>query len=445
MADETTGTPLDAAHRMYLAIAIALMIWSFYLFAKITADMFFGENKKTLRDILKNPVLVAWYLLLPPNMLMMFVYCIEHIRAVTSGYEIEAGGLCTFVAFFAINAIIAMNGSSIVIAYVTFRLVNDGKKPDLKIILIGNAVAWVVGLIISTIFMTGNSIGPYQGLYCCVKEEQYYGFRVALVFTTFFVSTGSQTFFYAKSYQKIKQTEGGGLQSTGGTAKKASKVIFKRGAEMVGIFYLCWSIMVINSFHAFVGRKPNIWVSALAAWMTKLMPVLHCKMMSRNLTRIKKIAVNTSAAGSQNGSSANEDDDMDIEHRVADAAANTVTLLQNVNTLTQAQQKLTGTLGSLSSQMTEGFASLGKKIEAMESAAAAKSAEVREAAPSTTLPNAETEQLQAEVAVLRRQLSEKISSAKKDNDLRAKLVMLQEENIRLMDEIRKNRRQNSAT
>jgi len=437
--------PLTEPVATYLWFAIGLMAWSLYLFGKITSDMFFGENRKSLRDLLKNPVLVAWYLLLPPNMLMMFVYFIEHVRMLALGQQSEAGGLCTFVAFWAINAVVAMNGSSVVIAFVTFKLVKDGKKPELKVILIGNAISWLVGLLIAIIFMTGNSIGPYQGLYCCVKEEQYTGFRVALIFTTFFLSTGSQTFFYYMSYKKIKVTEGGGLQSTGGTVKKASKVIFKRGAEMVAIFYLCWSLMVINSFIAFAGSKPNIWVSAMAAWMTKLMPVLHCYMMKRNLKRIKKIAV-TSTMSSQNG----EDDEFDMEKRVEEAAANTESLLASLNTVQQAQQKSTGAIGQIQTSITDGFASINKRLEELETRAPAPvGGGGLEAAHSAVVPvsdseeleraRAEQERLMAELQVLRRQLADREGEARRGQDLRSKLVMLQEENLRLMEDLRRSR------
>jgi len=273
--------------KTYLWVAMFILVASLLLFTNVTQTMFWGENKKSWKEVLKNPILLAWYLLLPPNVVMSFVYFIEHLDMLIHGTPSTAGSLCNFVAFFAIAAVVSINGSSITIAYLTYRLVRDGKKPDLKVVLTGNGISWGTGLIIAIIFMTGNSIGPYQGLYCCVKESEYRGFRVALIFTTFCVSLSSQAYFYFMAWNLIKKTEGGALHSTG--TVKASRVILHRGIEMVAIFYCCWFIICVDSIIAYNGGKPNIWTSAVGAWMAKLNPFLHSLMMYRNLKRMRKV------------------------------------------------------------------------------------------------------------------------------------------------------------
>eukprot|EP00638_Chattonella_subsalsa_P005102 CAMPEP_0117756554 /NCGR_PEP_ID=MMETSP0947-20121206/14152_1 /TAXON_ID=44440 /ORGANISM="Chattonella subsalsa, Strain CCMP2191" /LENGTH=412 /DNA_ID=CAMNT_0005576173 /DNA_START=185 /DNA_END=1423 /DNA_ORIENTATION=+ len=345
-----------------------IMGGALFMFYKVTMMMFFGPSKKTLRDILKNPVMVAWYLLLPPNMVMTAVYFMEHAKQLATNSESEAGPLCNFVAFWAISAIVSLNGASITIAYVTYRLVKDGKKPRLRVILIGNGISWLFGLTLATIFMTGDSIGPYQGLYCCVREEAYYGFRVALIFTTFAVSISAQSFFYYSSYSLIKSTEGGALQSSGGSARKASKVIMQRGMEMVGIFYLCWFIIAVDSIVAYSGTKPNIWVSALGAWLAKSNPALHCIMMYRNLKRMNKI----SATSSTGGASSMEPEEA-LAHKVEEIHAITQSMegeiKKAINGLTMKvadlESNLGGQIGGIKNNLEEIERKQGEQLPAI--------------------------------------------------------------------------------
>mmetsp|Transcript_21317 Transcript_21317/g.27970 ORF Transcript_21317/g.27970 Transcript_21317/m.27970 type:complete len:416 (-) Transcript_21317:532-1779(-) len=368
---------------MALSLPVATYLWGsmfimaagIWMFYKVTQMMFFGGNKKTLRDIVKNPVMVAWYLLLPPNMVMTVVYFIEHARQLAMNVESQPGPLCNFVAFWAISAIASLNGASITIAFVTYRLVKDGKKPRLQVILIGNAIAWLVGLTLATIFITGNSIGPYQGLYCCVKEEEYYGFRVALIFTTFAISISSQTFFYYRSYSLIKSTEGGALQSSGGSARKASKVIMQRGIEMVAIFYLCWFVIALNSIIAYAGGKPNIWVSTIGAWLAKMNPLLHCLMMYRNLKRINKISVtNTSGKSSMDPEEA-------AAQKIEETHAIAQTLEAEVKKLMNMQLQMDGKVVGLEANLTAQLGGVKKQLDVIEG----RQGEAQQPAPVMTL------------------------------------------------------------
>lgn len=376
-------------------------MWMFY---NVTKMMFFGDDRKSLKDILKNPVLVAWYLLLPPNMVMSFVYFLEHGRQLIQNIESTAGPLCTFVAFWAISAVVSLNGSSITIAFVTFRLVKRGKKPELKIILIGNAIAWLVGLALATVFLTGNSIGPYQGLYCCVKEEQYYGYRVALIFTTFVVSISTQSAFYILSFLEIKKTEGGGLQSSGGSAKKASSVIMKRGLEMVGVFYLCWFVIAVNSFIAYSGSHPNVWSGCIGAWLAKMNPLLHCTMMYRNLKRIKKISLTNAASSAIGSSVGDEDSEAFVKNRVEELHAMTESLEGAVKKLGGSQAAVSVSVEGIKNDMTLQFAGLRKALQGLE------------------------EKLESGVPAPASAAALSPVRVKADTDLRQQVLMLQEQN-----------------
>jgi len=387
----------DEVLKTYLWVSMFILVSGLVLFANVTQTMFFGENKKSLKEVSKNPILVAWYLLLPPNILMSVVYFIEHLSMLINGTPSTPGGLCNFVAFFAICAVVSINGSSITISFLTYRLVRDGKKPDLKIVLIGNGISWGIGLIISIIFMTGNSIGPYQGLYCCVKESEYRGFRVALIFTSFCVSLSTQAFFYFRAWHLIRGTEDGGLQSTG--TVKASRVIMKRGLEMVAIFYCCWFIICVDSCIAYNGGLPSRWTSAVGAWFAKMNPVLHCLMMYRNLRRMRKVV---------GVASVHEDADHKAPSQLTKKTGEAPTglsgssllsvqqILMKISDLLSMQQNLEKKMDTFSSNTSAELASVHESIKLLGE---------RDSTGSANEKKVKEEQLLAEIQILRLQLA----------------------------------------
>jgi hypothetical protein len=390
--------------KTYAWIAMCIMAFALFLFGNLTLNLFKQEDRKPLKDISKNPMLAAWYLLLPPNMTMTFVYFIEHFVMLVRGTTSHIGGLCSFVAFWAIAAVVSINGSSVTISYVTYRLVKDGKKPELKTILIGNGLSWALGLAIAIIFMTGHSIGPYQGLYCCVKEAQYHGYRVALIFTSFAVSVAAQTYFYYRSWKIVKATESGVLQSTG-RGVKASRAVMKRGVEMVSIFYCCWFIIFVNSIIAYNGQTPNIWAGVVGAWMAKLNPVLHCLMMVRNIRKSRKVAT-TSAAVSHG--SRMDDNEKDLP------------------TLGKSLYDTKGSVDQITKAIRSEFTSLKEELLAKLPGL--------DVAPGSAV--SKQQQLETELTVLRRQLAEATqNNLSMCSTLQEKITVLQNENDRLVAKI----------
>jgi len=330
----------------YYGFAIFIMIVAMIMFAHVTRMMFFGQ-KKSFKEVLKNPVMVAWYMLLPPNMIATLLYFLEHFVSVVKNVESEEGSFCTFIAFWAIAAIVALNGSAVVIAFITYKLVKDGKKPELRLILQGNAVAWLLGLVVASFFLSGGSIGPYDGLYCCVKSDLYKGWRVAIVFVVFCLSISSQMAFYYMAYHTIKQQESS-MGAGGATNKtKASEVIMKRGIEMVVIFYVCWGTIAINSIISFAGGHPSIWASAFGAWAAKMNPVFHCLVMYRNLRRINKI----SAVAATSAATSSVSEGLLVNQKMEVVQANTQIMLENLNQVVKIQKSMMDEQESLKTQM----------------------------------------------------------------------------------------------
>ena len=60
----------------------------------------------------------------------------------------------------------------------------------------------------------------------------------------------------------------GELQNT--SAEKTSVAIMKRGLEMIGVFYLSYVLIVVDSIAIFSKKEPKILLSMFAAWMPKL-------------------------------------------------------------------------------------------------------------------------------------------------------------------------------
>jgi len=422
----------EQALKTYQWVSLFILMLGLLLFFNVSQTMFFGENKKTLKELSHNSVLLAWYLLLPPNVTMMLAYFIEHLSMLIQGTASMPGKLCTTVAFFAISAVVSINGSSITIAYITCRLVRDGKVPDLRIVLTGNFTSWVVGIVIAIIFMTGNSIGPYHGLYCCVKESEYHGFRVALIFATFCFSLTTQSFFYFRAWDMIQRKEQNTLQSN--IRVKASRVIMRRGLEMVTIFYVCWIIICVDSIIAYVGGNPKLWTSIVGAWTAKLNPVLHCIMMHRNLRRTRKVSAivptSMSPASQKNLCDLEENAELKDPGMPVEEASkpSTQSLEKKIVELVEVQENMQKKIDTLSATMLSEFGSMRQVIQRGNGADTKK---VKE------------EQLLAEIQVLRRQLTE--AGAPKSDELRENLAKLQKENLKLQTEIMMLREGNAST
>jgi len=197
---------------------------------------------------------------------------------------VSEGKLCDFFSFIAIWTVVASNGSSCTISCLTYTFCKRGKKTSLRTVFIGNACSWLLGLVISITYLIEEKFGTFRGLYCCVKEDLYDGIIVAEVFLVFGLATAIQVCMYTRCYlQALKHGE---LQNT--SVVKTSIAIIKRGLEMIGVFYLSYVLIVVDSIALFAQREPSIWISMFAAWMPKLGPFLHCLLIHRIINRIQK-------------------------------------------------------------------------------------------------------------------------------------------------------------
>ena len=77
----------------------------------------------------------------------------------------------------------------------------------------------------------------------------------------------------------------GELQNT--SAEKTSVAIMKRGLEMIGVFYLSYVLIVVDSIAIFNKKEPKILLSMFAAWMPKLELCLHCILLHQSIKRIQ--------------------------------------------------------------------------------------------------------------------------------------------------------------
>ena len=83
--------------------------------------------------------------------------------------HIPMNGWCTFSAFLATVVMVALNFGTVCVSYTTWRLTCLKPVPDM-VIWVWNVVSWVVGIILASLYMISDDLGPYKGLYCCIKE-----------------------------------------------------------------------------------------------------------------------------------------------------------------------------------------------------------------------------------------------------------------------------------
>lgn len=232
-------------------------------------------------------MLASWLFLAFPNTVMIIVYLAENLHILAKGSPLSNGPLCQFFSFCAICTVISSNGSSVTVAYLTNILAETRKVPPVKFAILGNISSWISGLIIASILLAQDSFGPYQNLYCCVKEESYKKSSAGLVFAVFSVSISFQLLFYGRSYKSMMK--GSEYLPTQSTARTSTSVaVLKRAIGMVSIFYFSWFLVFLDAALLYAGYKPYVWVSIVAAWMAKLEPLWYCAYLRQTLRRIQK-------------------------------------------------------------------------------------------------------------------------------------------------------------
>jgi len=256
-------------------ISICSCLWIF----------FFLCSDKNLRVFIEgNSLLISWFLLIPPGLLLVVVFLIENTHQIYFQENLQDGKLCKFCGFIAILTLTALNGSSTTISYLTYLAVKTGKKPPTGHAIYGNLLSWILGVAIACVYLTGNVLGPYRELYCCVKQDKYQGKLVGEMFMVCGVAASGQIFFYTSSYfEALKHNRAGNTSRT-----RTSDIIMRRGLEIVSSYWMSYLLIIIEGVIIFLTNNPPIWLTIIAAWLPKLEPLWHCLLIYRILKRILK-------------------------------------------------------------------------------------------------------------------------------------------------------------
>jgi len=311
MSKELTKTRI-----VYTLLAVLICGCTLLFFVLVLKNIFGSKS-----SVLKKPVLFGWFLLFIPNFLVALVFFIQHMQILVVQMPPQHGVWCTFVAFVAIIAMVALNGSCLTIASTMYCIVKFGPKKVWKIIAIGNFMSWCFGVAVGIWYLLGNSLGPFRGLYCCIREEKYNGARVFLIFFTFVLSILLQSALYFSAFRHIRRTEQNARNQTNLTTPmsrlRSSSPLFqstnthdlaneqdsplfsykgtvahlfmRKGLIQVSIFYFCWLWISVDSIIVFSGHKQVPLVSSLvAALLAKMNGVLHGYVMLQHLSKAKR-------------------------------------------------------------------------------------------------------------------------------------------------------------
>jgi hypothetical protein len=100
------------------------------------------------------------------------------------------------------------------------RLVQGNPMTD-KQVLMWNAFSWTFALVLAAIFLVGDLLGPYKGLYCCVKETRYKAYAVAPIIIVTFTAVVMMALCYYQAYEIIKAAESKRTSAAGQYRRKS--------------------------------------------------------------------------------------------------------------------------------------------------------------------------------------------------------------------------------
>lgn len=239
------------------------------------------RDKKSRCKVKRNSLVVSWFLLLVPGFLLDLACLVENMRQIYSKERLHEGLLCKVLGFIAIFTVTSQNGASSTVAYVTYLFVKHGKTPPMNTTIFGNLLSWLMGIAIAFIYLSGNVIGPYRGIYCCVKQENYSGILVAEIFLVFAFSLGLQTFLYWRGLSLSHSS----FQLN---ASRTSRVVMQRGLEMICIFHTSYLLIAADAVAVFTRVQTSIWLSVVASCIVKLQPFCHCFLFHHILKKMNK-------------------------------------------------------------------------------------------------------------------------------------------------------------
>jgi len=292
---------LDSYRKVYAAFAVIITGFAVFLFIRISFILYLGKTRREKSVIapLSKPAVYGWFLLSIPNFLVASVYFIEHFHILITKQNPRKGAWCTCVAFLAIVSMVCLNGSCLTIAYMMHEIVKHGPKNAWRTLLYGNLTSWIIGIGVGLWYLSGNSLGPYRSLYCCISQEYYNGSRIFLIFGFFFFSISAQAFLYYRAFCHISTTGQGArprpiIFSENGIehneVSNAATRFMKKGILFVSIFYTCWFWISVDAIIHFSGQELPLISSIIAALLAKMNSVFHNLLMLNAVERKVKVA-----------------------------------------------------------------------------------------------------------------------------------------------------------
>jgi len=260
------------------------MLTGMVLFARII-NFLMKNKKKMLQLVRKNPVLLASLFLVFPGILMISVYTMECVNSFLTEKPPNKGRLCNFTAFWSLTTVITSNGSSVVVAYITYKVIN-GENATMHMVIVGNFLSFFVGAMFAAIYLAKEKLGPFLNLYCCVRDDAYDAAVIVPLVSVFVFATLTQMFLHRRSYLDYIKHVGALRANTSVSSKEAT--IKRRGLQMVFIFYSSYSVIVINGIIKLWSGTSNVWFQVVGAWMAKLEPTFHCLLLFQILQKVKK-------------------------------------------------------------------------------------------------------------------------------------------------------------
>jgi len=305
---------METERKIYTIFAILTTGTALILVCLIVKLLLFGEIRTFKDFVLRKPVLFAWLLLLLPNITVSTVYFVEHMQIMITSKQAESSAWCSFVAFTAIVAMVCLNGSSLTVALTMYQIVMSGTKSVWSTVIYGNTASWFSGLGIGCWYLQSGAIGPYRGLYCCIRGERYNGPRIFVIFGSFAFSIFAQSYLYYRSFLQIRKTEekarSSGFrtpvsrprpwspaQSSESTVQtliqtpSVSRAFMKKGILLVSIYYFCWAWISVDALLVFSGFESPLWSSIVGALLAKMNSGLHCIIIIYHILKAKRVAI----------------------------------------------------------------------------------------------------------------------------------------------------------
>jgi len=302
-------------HNVYLWGAISILVLS--LSASIYASkLMFFHPKETFT----NPLLLAMYMLVPPNVVIVACYLSEHIPELLNHSGPTTSPFCSGIAFFSCASMTAIMGGAVILAHTSSVMVFEKSRVHARNIVVGTAISWFVGIFVSLKLYLDGTLGPYQGLYCCITMASFSKNSVIFSFNFLVLSFVAQLILHIRTFRSIQlQDEISALleansmdhgafrmslQRSNETStlvysdhsnplsqpfKRSSREVVQWSLELIFVFTCCWTLLFINAAAVVMGFSPRVELEILAAWLVKSNGFLYSVLLAHRIACFKKV------------------------------------------------------------------------------------------------------------------------------------------------------------